>query len=352
MSRRSAIDRASRPILIRADASPRIGAGHATRCLALAQRWRDDGGRVSRAFCPGAGDMWESYASEGIELLPVGAPAGSPEDAAETAAVARDRAVDWVVVDGYQFGPDYRRILRRAGLRVLQLDDHGLVKDEHAHILLNQNVDVDESMYPACGLKTRLLLGPRHVLLRREFSAWRGWRREIAVRARKVLVTLGGGPQKETETVVRALRQLDIEPLEAIVVGAVSTNSSPEDNETGSVSIRFVKHLADMPHWMAWADVAVSAGGSTCWEMAFMGLPNLVLVLAENQRGIARRLDARGVANSLGWGHEVRAGDIAGPLRGLILDPDRRQAMSASGKHLVDGLGARRVVDVLRETFE
>lgn len=352
MSRKNAIDLASSSLLIRADASPRIGAGHATRCLALAQRWKDDGGRVSRAFCPGAGDLGESYASEGVALLPVAASAGSREDAAETAVLASDRAVDWVVVDGYQFGPDYRRSLRRAGFRVLQLDDHGLVKDDHAHIVLNQNVDAGESMYPTRGLKTRLLLGPQHALLRREFSAWRDWRREIAPTARKFLVSLGGGPHPETETVVRALRLLEIERLEAIVVGPVSETPSREEDRGDSISIRFVKHLDDMPHGMAWADVAVSAGGSTCWEMAFMGLPNLVLVLAENQRGIANGLDARGVAISLGWGHEIRAGDIARPLGRLILDPDRRQAMSASGRRLVDGLGARRVVDILRETLE
>jgi UDP-2,4-diacetamido-2,4,6-trideoxy-beta-L-altropyranose hydrolase len=338
--------------LIRADASPRIGAGHATRCLALAQRWRDDGGRVSRAFCPGPGDLAESYASEGVELVPITASAGSPEDAAETVALAGHRVADWVVVDGYQFGPDYRCTLRRAGFRVLQLDDHGLVKDDHAHILLNQNIDAGESMYPVRWWKTRLLLGPRHALLRREFSDWQGWRRVIPPVARKVLVSLGAGPHPETETVVRALRLLEIEQLEAIVVGADSVSPSGEGDRADSVSIRFVKHLADMARWMAWADVAVSAGGSTCWEMAFMGLPNLVLILAENQRGNAHGLDAQGVAMSLGWGHEARADDIAGLLGRLILDPDRRQAMSASGKQLVDGLGARRVVDVLSEPLE
>ena len=193
--------------------------------------------------------MGAAYASEGVELLPIAAASGSLEDAAETAVLARQRLVDWVVVDGYQFGPDYRRILRLAGFRVLQLDDHGLVKDEHADVLLNQNVDASESMYPARGMTTRLLLGPAHALLRRGFSAWRGWRREFAPRAGKILVSLGGGPHPETATVVRALRLLEIEHLEAIVVGAVSDSPAPEADQADSVSIRFVKHLADMPRW-------------------------------------------------------------------------------------------------------
>ena len=60
-----------------------------------------------------------------------------------------------------------------------------------------------------------------------------------------------------------------------------------------------------MPQLMAWADLAVSAAGTTCWELAFMGLPMLLVVLADNQRPNATCLDELGVAGNLGWHGEL-----------------------------------------------
>lgn len=58
-------------------------------------------------------------------------------------------------------------------------------------------------------------------------------------------------------------------------------------------------HLADL---MAAADLALGAGGTTTWERACLGLPSLVVTLAENQRpaclalATAALVDGRGAA--------------------------------------------------------
>ena len=134
-----------------------------------------------------------------------------------------------------------------------------------------------------------------------------------------------------------------------VVVGA----SNPHLHELQSATrnsqfvIRLVQNVADMPKLMAWADVAVSAGGSTCWEMAFMGLPNVILVLAENQRGIAEGLDNLGIALNLGWYAGISEVELAQALRILMSNPARRKAMSEEGRKLVDGTGADCVVSTM-----
>jgi spore coat polysaccharide biosynthesis predicted glycosyltransferase SpsG len=100
---------------------------------------------------------------------------------------------------------------------------------------------------------------------------------------------------------------------------------------------------------MAWGDVAVSGGGSTCWELAFMGLPNLALALADNQRGIADGLGRAGVAENLGWFEEVNEETIATRLEDLLKDRARRAEMGRRGRKLVDGRGPERVVDTLSQ---
>ena len=98
---------------------------------------------------------------------------------------------------------------------------------------------------------------------------------------------------------------------------------------------------------MAWADIAVTAGGSTCWELACVGLPALALVIAENQRVIAEEASAAGLVFNLGSHQEVTIDRIASSIDGLLYSTFRRLRMSERGRALVDGKGADRVAALL-----
>jgi RimJ/RimL family protein N-acetyltransferase len=98
---------------------------------------------------------------------------------------------------------------------------------------------------------------------------------------------------------------------------------------------------------MADADVAISGAGSTCWEMCFLGLPAIVIDVAENQRPIGQELDRRGIAIHLGSGVDITAEKIADQLKTLLASQGRRAAMSDRGRNLVDGRGAERVVSAM-----
>jgi spore coat polysaccharide biosynthesis predicted glycosyltransferase SpsG len=78
-----------------------------------------------------------------------------------------------------------------------------------------------------------------------------------------------------------------------------------------------------------------------------MGLPSIVLILADNQRPIAEGLDAAGVSINMGWGKEVSPAYVSTVLEKLICDRSRRQQMNRVGGELVDGGGSRYVTDML-----
>src|SRR5258708_1750107 len=108
---------------------------------------------------------------------------------------------------------------------------------------------------------------------------------------------------------------------------------------------------------MAWADVAVAGAGTTFWEMSFLGLPGILLVLAENQAGVAAAAERLGIACSLGEAADVSAAAIAGKLAALLDSIDKRRSQSEKGRNLVDGRGAERVAAFfsgleLRRTLE
>ena len=335
---------------MRADASVAMGTGHVMRCFALAQAWQDVGGRAVFAMAQATPPVEERLQRESIEVTRLKAKAGSADDAQETIALARGERACWVVVDGYCFGADYQTALKHAGLKVLFIDDNGHAGHYSADLVLNQNAHANEARYSNRDASTRLLLGPRFAMLRREFTEWREWNREIPAVARRVLVTMGGSdPDNVTERVVQAILA---EPgVNATVVVGGSNPHLPKLRAriVGTQrDVQLLENVTNMPELMAKSDVAVSAAGTTSLEMCFMGLPALLIVLADNQRPAAEQLARLGIAINQGEGAKIEPTTLSPHLTSLVQSQDTRKAMSNRGRELVDGRGAERVVRALR----
>jgi UDP-2,4-diacetamido-2,4,6-trideoxy-beta-L-altropyranose hydrolase len=340
-----------KPLLVRADANARTGIGHLMRCLALAQEWHSRGGEVTFITACDSGSLRQRLSGGGFQTVLLERCHPDPSDWAVTSEVLARHPDTWVVLDGYHFDPDYQLHIRAVGHRLLVIDDTAHLDRYYADVLLNQNIYASQLDY-VCEPYTRLLLGSRYVLLRSEFQAWREWQREVPRVARKVLVTLGGGdPDNQTLKVVRALKHVDVDELQAVVVVGASNPHYRELEvaiRDSLIEIRLVRD-AGMPELMAWADVAVTAGGTTCWEAAFLGLPSVLLVLADNQRDVATGLHERGIATSLGWWEQVNEAEMAQVLGALMKDVTRRIEMSQSGRNLVDGRGGEQTLDAMEE---
>jgi len=344
------------PLLFRADANVAMGTGHVMRCLALAQAWQDLGGRAIFAMAGTTPAVTERLQSESCEVRAVsatpGSQPGSREDSRQTIALARELHAEWVVVDGYQFSGDYQRSLKAAGCKVLFLDDYGHAGHYSADLVLNQNVGADGGLYKDRESYTRLLLGTRYCLLRREFNSWRGWKREIPATGRKVLIAMGGSdPDNFTQVAMRALRLVEIPRLETtVVVGGSNPHwaslQKSASEFAGALQLR--RDVADMAELIAGADVAVSAAGTICWEMCLLGLPVLLIHVAENQRAVAEGLDKQGCAIHLGNLRDVSAERVASQLQRLLKSLETRRSLSQHARELVDGEGAKRVTSAMR----
>lgn len=317
------------------------------RCIALAQKARTDGWRPIFTLASGSESIEPRLHQEGFLTERVTGVPGGAEDAGQTIDLAHKHRAAHLVVDGYRFGSDFQKSIKDAGFRLLAVDDYGHADHYWADLVLNQNVYAEEEPYRNREAYTRLLLGCRFALLRREFLADARPSPRLTVRAERILVTLGGAdPDNATHKVVQALAGVKSRPVQAVVVvGASNPNWATLEQaaRSASVPVRLERSVTNMPELMAWAQVAVSAGGSTCWELAYMGLPNLTLVLAENQKPIAEALHERGVAENLGWHNDVTTERIAEALETLLGDGRQREMMSQAGRKLVDGKGAERV---------
>lgn len=336
-------------MLVRADASSAIGTGHVMRCLALAKAWQHASGRVCFLTAESIAALDQRLAQEEIRHERFTVPPGTREDAEQTVAWAGRAGANWIVVDGYRFRPDYIHRLKTSGLRVLVLDDDARFDSYEADVVLNQNIDAKAESYKRKG-SAHLLLGARHVLLRPEFLAQQP-RAEIARVARRLLVTMGGSdPGNVASLVVRALPRLGHD-FEATVVagGGNPFYESLLDLVTRLPGkARLERSPANMAAIMGWADVAISAAGGTCWELAYLGVPMILITVSRDQEENASAISKTGAALSLGWHANLSEEDILGAIKKVMSDPEMRRAMSQSGRRLVDGKGAARVVEFLQ----
>jgi UDP-2,4-diacetamido-2,4,6-trideoxy-beta-L-altropyranose hydrolase len=295
-------------------------------------------------------------AAEGCDEFSITAGPGTSAGASQTIALAREHKAGWIVVDGYQFNADYQRVLKAAGCKVLFIDDHGHWSHYCADLVLDQNVHVPASAYAERSPNTRLLLGARYILLRREFAKWVEWERPSGSARRKILISMGGSdPDNLTAHAIRALDGTGMENLEiTVVVGG----SNPHGEQLGRAAeasknpIRLVRDVRQMPELMAGADVAMIAGGGTLWEALFMQCAVFSYARGSVQKTVVEGLERDGVVVNLGDGADAVSEVVIQTLRQVLDSQEWLESLSRKGRALVDGRGSRRVADILlgRET--
>jgi UDP-2,4-diacetamido-2,4,6-trideoxy-beta-L-altropyranose hydrolase len=341
-------------LLIRADASVSIGTGHIMRMIALGQAWQAQGGGVHFLCAEITSALEERLASEGFQLSRISAVLGSQEDLEQTThliteTLQADRQNARVVLDGYHFGSDYQLGIKAAGFKLLVVDDYGHADFYHADWVLNQNISAREELYAKRSPDTKLLLGPKFAMLRKEFLAYKGWQRKIAPVAKKILVTLGGSdPDNVTLKVIQALIDLDLHAK--VVIGGSNPHLREIENfiqsqKDSTALIEVIVNATNMPELMVWGDIAVAAAGSTCWELAFMGLPSLFINSAENQIGNSKLMEQSGTSLCMGWHNKLRTGKIASIIQSIVYNHSIRMKLSESSKKTVDGFGACQAVE-------
>lgn len=342
-------------LVIRADADPRMGIGHVMRCLALGQAWEDAGGSVSFVTACRETAILARIGEQRWAVHRISSRHPDPRDSEETLRLLEQARSDlpggkplWVVCDGYHFDALYQEALRSRGYNVLVIDDCNPLPRYDCDMLLNQNPTADLFDY-ACPDSSIALRGLDYALLRREFRAPAD--RSLCADVSNLLVTLGGAdPDNVTATVMRAVEASpgSIQTTRVVIGGA-----NPHGPELQSIAARsehrfeLLTSVSDMRASLVWADLAVSACGSSLWELARMGVPSLSIVLAENQRLIAERLAGMGLIRLLGDTQAATSGAISAALNALANDREVRLSMAEQGRRMVDGLGARRVVEAM-----
>ncbi len=333
-------------IAIRVEGSSKIGTGHVARSLTLAQEFSRRG--VESVFCLKDVDglLSDEISRKGFQVSRIPVSASFKEDAKCFTLTFEKYHCQGAVLDGYDFNQNYLESVRASIPFILSIDD--LAETVFcSDMVLNQNINATAKIYEGkVSSRIKLLLGPAYALLREEFNKLHAVPKDFS-RVKNILVTFGGAdPHNVTLKAIRALERLCGDFRITVVVGVSNPHEQEIKNYTAlsKSQIHVLKNVDHMGELMVDADMAISSGGSTSWELCCLGVPTLQIMLAENQRNVITGLDERGVTINLGWHEDVTEEMIHQGAANLMADGDKRRAMSSRGKSLVDGRGAERVV--------
>jgi UDP-2,4-diacetamido-2,4,6-trideoxy-beta-L-altropyranose hydrolase len=337
-------------IAFRVDASPDIGIGHLMRCLALSEELRRRGHDCFFLLKVVHPEVLERIKKFGCNSYLLPRTATLQQDLDSVIEYVFNQSIDWVITDHYQIDANYVKEIKHQGFQVLSIDDTAQTH-YYSDILVNQNIGAEKLTFSAEPY-TKLLLGPSYVMLRNELLRGAEKRRDSSVR--KMLITLGGtDPDNFLLSVLHSVEDVtkDIDIL--AVIGPFNPHRAALQafQQTTKMRLNLIQSPPNMAELYLQADLSISAGGSSCYELAYFGIPNLIITVAENQLSLAHEMDKQRIGIYLGEKHEIQQDFLKDKVKELIQNQSLRKQMSQHGQKLVDGKGKERIVDSMEISF-
>ena len=333
-------------LYIRTDGNAEIGTGHVMRCLSVAKAYSKSGGDC--VFITADTKMKALIEEKGFPVTCLDSVWNDlDKETDKMEQLINERKIERLFIDSYFVTPDY--LSRLNALTYLQYLD-----DMDAFIypcseLINYNVYAVKLDYPSRYPGTKLKIGPKYAPLRDEFLNLPP--RQINETVKSILITSGGNdPWNVSGQIVKLIKQQpSLSHLHInIVVGRFNKHNEELDAHSKEYSgITLHQNINDISLLMCRSDIAISAGGSTLYELSACGTPTIVFSMAENQV-----LNA----SAFGEGYMLYCGDIRDGeekcingimqnLEKLSKDYNLRQELSNKCHELVDGHGALRIAD-------
>lgn len=357
-------------IAFRSDASSQIGTGHVIRCLTLADALREEGAECQFVCREHEGHLIDYIRARGYEVhtLPKPGVIASFEsdlahadwlgvdwhiDLAQTQRALGSRRLDWLIADHYGLDFRWESALRSSCRRIMAIDDLADRRHE-CDLLLDQNFGSSRERYRSLVPNyCEQLYGPDYALLQPVYAARRAQMRKRNGEIRRALIYFGGGEDSANITGV-ALRAFETPDLARIKLDIVlsPTNAHRKSLHEAACrrgNTRFYSHLSDLADLMASADLSIGAGGATTWERCCLGLPSLIVSIANNQLPACKALWAQGFIEYLGHFEVITADLISERVRLLAEQHHTLRDLSERTMTLVDGKGVRRVVHAINK---
>lgn len=353
-------------IIIRTDASDQIGTGHVMRCITLADMLKKRNCNMCFVSRYMPQHLQALIVEKGYDFVMISHShnwtavdelahaewlgVSQQQDAADTLNTLTDKSWDWVVVDHYALDIRWENILRNKINRVMVIDDIA-DRNHDCDLLLDQNLYANKEMRYSQKVSqtSRLLFGPKYALLQPIYARLHNKNSLKNTTIKRILIYFGGADNNNlTGLAIDAFLATNRPDINVdIVISATSIFSEAIHNQIRAHhNIELHINLPSLAPLIVMADLAIGAGGATTWERLCLGLPSIVITLADNQYEVANHLNKLSLINYIGDKKAVSRQDIVSALQ---------EAFNLSGladwsfncMQVCDGRGAERVADAM-----
>ncbi|KZL94102.1 UDP-2,4-diacetamido-2,4,6-trideoxy-beta-L-altropyranose hydrolase [Clostridium magnum] len=347
-------------IAIRADGGAKIGMGHIMRTLVLAKELRKHHNKVfyicridSEDIPSYDAELCHKFLSDKIKEIGISDKykKGIEKITSEGFKVCFVReghlledistiTADILITDNYNVDENYFNKTKTMFRKTTYIDDMNLYKF-NVDFLLNQNVDAEDFNYKVND-DTKLILGAKYIMLRDEFRDLPP--KNIKPKAGDIMLTVGGSdPFYLTDKILSWVRDLEFN-FHVVVGPSFEHGEHLKKYENNKIKLYY---NANMYKIMEKCDIAISACGSTLYELAACGVPTIGIIIADNQAGIGKKLNSMGIIKNLGWYDKIDKEDFLINVNKLINDYELRRTISQRASNIVDVKGAERIAKIL-----
>ncbi|MEN3943437.1 UDP-2,4-diacetamido-2,4,6-trideoxy-beta-L-altropyranose hydrolase [Prosthecobacter sp. SYSU 5D2] len=340
------------PLFFRLDASPKMGLGHLRRCCVLARACREKEAVAHFFIRSEALDLSTQDFPMDAVIHEIPWNSTPEEDAAQTVALCHQNGIRAGVVDHYRVSEPAQKILNEGGLRWMQFGNR-----LHTHPLLgalvhdaNPGATIEDYRGRIHGHEPEFLTGPGYALVAEDFVTERARLslpdpQEIT----SILLTFGGGDDRGAT--LAALDWLEAAGYfgKRLLLTTSMNPQLPALKERAATTQEIELHV---DNWhpaplMAQCQLALCAGGTSLHELACLGVPPVIVCIADNQFFPAQSWHEAGMAINLGPSPEIQPQEAVRHLQRLLSLPEERMALARRCWQAQDGQGAARVAEAL-----
>lgn len=339
-------------IWIRVDANSEIGMGHMMRCISIALEIKKKGQDV--CFVLADDVATELLRSKALDYIVLKSDYRHLEREADIlCSLIKKYHPIVMLIDSYNVTYDYLSRVREC-VHIAYLDDLALFSYP-VDILFNYNIYANKDMYEECvGVKTTYMLGPQYAPVRNEFA---DVIYTVEPVVKNILITTGGSDKYNLAGVIldAIISDLQLEEIHCNVISGVFNKhlSLLKQVAAQNKNVTIYENISNVSDIMKQCDLAISAAGTTMYELAAIGVPTITFSFVDNQRMAAKAFDKTGIAVSAGhfvMGEEITfQNNICRYLRELCFDFEKRSAMRKCARRLVDGKGAMHIAEELMQ---
>lgn len=339
-------------LLIRLDAGKVFGLGHLSRCISLAESFipefnihfiikTDDKSKIQDFIvsnCPVLDINLVQFISTSIDVM----------DELKLIVKIVKELNGFLIVDHYTVNTEYQLFLRYHNVKWLQFDSHGKI-DLYADLVLHGSPGATHEIYDPLvkDARTKLLIGTNYAIVNKNFLESR---KSMKVRqsVNRIMVCFGGGHEKGAT--LKFLRCIDFNLIDKIELFLLVSDRNSDLKDIIEITkekkkVHLLINSSEVHKIMLECDLAIIAPGTLSYESASVGLPMLLVIIADNQNINVNGWTRIGAAINLGLIEKLNSDILNSNIELLINHPERLKSMSINSSKSVDGLAPLRVRD-------